>query len=116
MAAGVSRNRANVLAYECRLQHRSYYEYQGKFLTELNLHEYRARKDLLWLGRAVPADVRKRLANYVRPYPVILFTNNLYIKPLRSKCLDGFRAEFTAIDELHLWPKENPHLGGGGNV
>lgn len=113
MAAGVPRNRANtILAYEARLLGHSYFEYLGDFLTKLDLCAWRICMEL-----QAPLEStlcwRKSLVGTFRPYPVLFITHNPYFEPLRSKCQDGLRADFVAVDELSQWPKENPHLGGG---
>lgn len=114
MAEGVPRNRANtILAYEARMLGRSYFEYLGAFLTKLDVSAWRITQELQ-APLAATLCWRKSLVGTMRLYPFVYMTNNPYVAPLRSKCQDGLRADFVAIDELHLWPKENPYLGGGG--
>lgn len=112
MAAGVTRNRANtILACEARMLGLPYFKYLGAFLNRLAVDEYILRPQ----GLVIPG-LRKALANSMRLCPVVyMTTNNQHIEPLRSRSPDGLRADFVAIDELSQWPKENPHIGGGGN-
>lgn len=114
MAAGVTRNRANdILAYEARLLGIPYFKYAGQFLNDLGVTHYRLDKNMQALGLTLPGG-RAGLANSMRLRPVVyMTTNNPYIKPLSITPTDGLRADFVAIDEVHRWPKENPHLGGG---
>lgn len=37
------------------------------------------------------------------------------VRRLTTSNTDGLVAHWLAVDEVHLWPKENPHLGGGGH-
>ena len=37
------------------------------------------------------------------------------VAPLTTSNLDGFVAGWADVDEVSQWPKENPHLGGGGH-
>ena len=68
MAAGVSRNRAaDILAYEARLLGRSYFEYLGDFLTQLDVCAWRITENLQ-APLAATLCWRKSLVGTFRPY------------------------------------------------
>lgn len=102
MAVGISRNTAAEAAAAAARGGTTLYKSLGYLLNLRGIFAY---------GGRTPADFERAVLVAARMTPV-------RVRPLRIKrrrhC-DGLRVQYMVIDELSHWPKENPHLGGGGN-
>lgn len=106
MALGVSRNDASIKACLCQVTRTPYAD------------DYKRRRPWLQMKKATSqlSDAMRTAGEEIAKVLLIIEHMAKSMQgQLRSYTQDGLRADFVAIDELSQWPKENPHIGGGGN-
>lgn len=140
MAHGISRDTANMAARKAQERGLPYFKELGNWLNFWGMMGWARRKmaeDCLLYGYAeIPSFLVKNLHLPETPKTIITTRTPEYmlracelmgldlasgpdysaVAPLRPKH-DGYKIDFSAVDEVHQWPKENPHIqGGGGNA
>lgn len=128
MAMGYQRNAAEVLAMFARMEGLTYDQYLQKEKQDLAFHA--AIEKLKTAVNDIAAAVAKVLTDAAEQMRKVWETHPLYgidwakgpdqtaytpmVLPLCTSNTDELCARFGMVDEVSQWPKENPHLGGGG--
>lgn len=116
MALGYPRNNAEALAIYARCGGWTYEqylkverEYNGQLTALENAARTMANRFADGMRQLAPAV--QKIADKVKE----AFKEINFVLPLTTSNRDGYVAAWSAVDEVHQWPKENPHLGGGGH-
>ena len=139
MAYGYTRNRANELAQLCHQNGVPYAEdihrrrlhlcFNGKkfakAIRQAAIEVERAMRQLAEAAKRAGQSIKIPKPDMVVHHPQLITTTNAYNFLEKNMQLatqadhkamhNGLRVDFSAIDEMSAqWPKENPHINGGG--